>query len=101
MPFIRLALPMYDASQDSVTDHIHRYVHRVGRTARMGRAGEALLFLLPSEREFIGALEATGTAVHEADLLSLLDDLPSAGPQQVGACTYCFLQSLLLSNAEH
>ena len=29
------------------------YVHRVGRTARLGQRGEALLFLLPSEREYV------------------------------------------------
>ena len=48
----------------------------------MGRAGEALLFLLPSEREFVDSLEATGTHVQEADLLPLLEALPAAGPLQ-------------------
>lgn len=33
------------------------YVHRVGRTARVGTAGAALLFLTPSEVQFIRWLE--------------------------------------------
>ena len=32
------------------------YVHRVGRTARIGREGNALLFLLPSEEEYLNLL---------------------------------------------
>lgn len=32
------------------------YVHRVGRTARMGHAGEAVLFLLPSEAGYLQLL---------------------------------------------
>lgn len=33
------------------------YVHRVGRTARIGKEGQALLFLAPSEVEYIRILE--------------------------------------------
>jgi len=33
------------------------YVHRVGRTARVGTAGASLLFLTPSEVQFIRWLE--------------------------------------------
>ena len=33
------------------------YVHRVGRTARVGSAGASLLFLAPSEVQFIRWLE--------------------------------------------
>ena len=33
-----------------------RYVHRVGRTARMGQQGEAVLFLLPSEAAYLDQL---------------------------------------------
>ena len=38
----------YDPSDDPV-----KYIHRVGRTARAGRCGKALMFLLPSERMFL------------------------------------------------
>ncbi|KAI8581421.1 hypothetical protein K450DRAFT_294192 [Umbelopsis ramanniana AG] len=43
----------YDAPSD-----LKDYVHRVGRTARLGKAGEASLFLLPSEMEYLDILKA-------------------------------------------
>ncbi|MEB3351972.1 MAG: DEAD/DEAH box helicase [Cyanobacteriota bacterium] len=33
------------------------YVHRIGRTGRAGRRGDAILFLSPRERRFLGGLE--------------------------------------------
>lgn len=38
----------FDPSDDPV-----KYIHRVGRTARAGRCGNALMFLLPSEQLFL------------------------------------------------
>ena len=42
------------------------YAHRAGRAARAGRAGHALLFLLPSERQFLDVLELKGVKGMEA-----------------------------------
>ncbi|KAL7451746.1 hypothetical protein ACHAWC_007003 [Mediolabrus comicus] len=36
------------------------YVHRAGRSARAGQAGHALLFLLPSERQYVEVLQLRG-----------------------------------------
>ncbi|KAF9492663.1 DEAD-domain-containing protein [Pleurotus eryngii] len=48
-----------DAPEDADT-----YIHRVGRTARYGSAGKALMFLLPSEEQgMLGLLEAKGITV--------------------------------------
>ncbi|MEB3333496.1 MAG: DEAD/DEAH box helicase [Cyanobacteriota bacterium] len=33
------------------------YVHRIGRTGRAGRSGQAILFLTPREKRFLGELE--------------------------------------------
>ena len=41
------------------------YVHRVGRTARVGKCGEALIFLSPSETEFVSRLAARGIRYEE------------------------------------
>lgn len=41
------------------------YLHRAGRTARIGERGDALLFLLPSERAYIGKLESKGVSIKE------------------------------------
>lgn len=41
------------------------YLHRAGRTARIGAQGDALLFLLPSERAYIGKLETKGVSIAE------------------------------------
>ena len=64
-----------------------RYVHRVGRTARMGQTGEALLFLLPGERAYLGRLAAAGMHMEPANVLPALDLLPGAREaQQARAC---------------
>lgn len=41
------------------------YLHRAGRTARMGARGDALLFLLPSEKAYVGKLESKGVEIAE------------------------------------
>jgi len=47
------------------------YVHRIGRTGRAGRSGDAILFLTPRERRFLGGLErATGQPVEPMEVPS-------------------------------
>ncbi|KAH7285391.1 hypothetical protein KP509_33G026200 [Ceratopteris richardii] len=41
------------------------YVHRVGRTARLGRKGEALLFLQSCEKNYLSELQKHGVALEE------------------------------------
>lgn len=54
-----LDLPNVDRIiQYDVPTDLKDYVHRVGRTARLGKAGEATLFLLPSEMDYLGILKA-------------------------------------------
>ncbi len=45
----------YDMPFDS-----EAYVHRIGRTGRAGRTGDAILFISPRERSFLGNLERAG-----------------------------------------
>ena len=52
------------------------YAHRAGRTARAGKAGHSLLFLLPSERPFLNVLESKGLKTMTA--LSLTSTLNEA-----------------------
>ena len=60
-----------------------RYLHRVGRTARMGKAGSAFLFLLPSEMGFVAHMESAGSTVKPQPLQPLLQalPLPNSAPQ--------------------
>jgi ATP-dependent RNA helicase DeaD len=44
----------YDAPHDPES-----YVHRIGRTGRAGREGEAILFISPRERRYLGIIERT------------------------------------------
>ena len=47
------------------------YVHRIGRTGRAGRSGDAILFLTPRERRFLGGLErATGQPIEPMEVPS-------------------------------
>ena len=48
---------------------------RVGRTARLGQKGEAILFLQPSEAEYMQELKKHGVSLQELSLPQLLDGL--------------------------
>lgn len=47
------------------------YVHRVGRTARLGRKGEALLFLQPCEMDYLNELQKHGVTLKEFSLVGV------------------------------
>ncbi|KAJ7979208.1 RNA helicase [Quillaja saponaria] len=55
------------------------YVHRVGRTARLGERGESLLFLQPVEVDYLQDLEKHGVSLTEYPLLKVLDSFPLYG----------------------
>eukprot|EP00268_Persea_americana_P027240 TRINITY_DN2667_c0_g2_i2.p1 TRINITY_DN2667_c0_g2~~TRINITY_DN2667_c0_g2_i2.p1 ORF type:complete len:511 (+),score=89.73 TRINITY_DN2667_c0_g2_i2:240-1772(+) len=55
------------------------YVHRVGRTARLGEKGDALLFLQPVEVDYLQDLQKHGASLEEFPLLKLLDSFPLYG----------------------
>ena len=56
----------YDMPFDS-----EAYVHRIGRTGRAGRTGEAILFVTPRERRFVGNLErAVNQSIEPMDIPS-------------------------------
>ncbi len=47
------------------------YVHRIGRTGRAGRSGDAILFLTPRERRFLSGMErAVGQPIEPMDVPS-------------------------------
>ncbi|KAI8343497.1 P-loop containing nucleoside triphosphate hydrolase protein [Chlamydoabsidia padenii] len=68
-----LDLPNVDCiiQYDPPTD-MKDYVHRVGRTARLGKAGEARLFLLPSEMDYLPILKAQGMNIQSVTVESIL-----------------------------
>ncbi|XP_061624848.1 probable ATP-dependent RNA helicase DDX31 isoform X2 [Phyllopteryx taeniolatus] len=51
------------------------YVHRVGRTARMGLGGSGLLFLTPGESAFVGELADRNISLSEMKLTDILAEL--------------------------
>ena len=59
-----------DAPTDATT-----YIHRVGRTARLGSEGEAVLFLQPKEREFAEVLTEKGVNFANGSVVAMLDVL--------------------------
>lgn len=51
------------------------YVHRVGRTARAGSSGSAILFLTPPEVEFVRILESKRIRIQQEDMHKILQNL--------------------------
>jgi len=71
-----LDLPLVDyIVQYDPPDHPDTYVHRVGRTARMGQKGQAILFLQRSEMDYASLLKAKGLLLSEASVVSILAHL--------------------------
>ncbi|HEX4673713.1 MAG TPA: DEAD/DEAH box helicase [Steroidobacteraceae bacterium] len=59
----------YDVPYDSES-----YVHRIGRTGRAGRNGEAILFIAPRERNMLRVIErATRQTIEQMSLPSIAD----------------------------
>ena len=59
----------YDVPYDSES-----YVHRIGRTGRAGRKGEAILFIAPRERNMLRIIErATRQQIEQMSLPSIAD----------------------------
>ncbi|PKI39514.1 hypothetical protein CRG98_039984, partial [Punica granatum] len=63
----------YDPPQDP-----NVFIHRVGRTARMGRQGNAIVFMLPKEEEYVEFLRIRRVPLQER---KCSDDAPDVVPQ--------------------
>ncbi|KAK0180008.1 hypothetical protein PV327_005695 [Microctonus hyperodae] len=51
------------------------YVHRIGRTARAGTSGTAIIFLTPPEIDFIRTLESRRIRIKQDDMNNILNNL--------------------------
>ena len=73
----------YDPPED-----VDDYVHRVGRTARFGRQGQAIIFLVESEAEYVTVLLKKGIQLSSCPLERILGGLHvGLTPNQLSAMT--------------
>ncbi|PAA61692.1 hypothetical protein BOX15_Mlig030321g1, partial [Macrostomum lignano] len=64
------------------------FVHRCGRTARIGRLGRAMLLLQPHELEYVEFLRLNqGVAVERQELQQVYNSLTDLGPQLRQLCS--------------
>ncbi|KAJ3231502.1 ATP-dependent RNA helicase dbp7 [Chytriomyces hyalinus] len=64
--------------QFDMPSDVKDYVHRIGRTARLGRAGSAVSLLLPSEAKYVDLLKRKGVVVAPEDGMAVLKHLVGA-----------------------
>ncbi|XP_060595886.1 probable ATP-dependent RNA helicase DDX31 [Ruditapes philippinarum] len=78
LPFVEWVIQYTCPS--AVTD----YVHRVGRTARVGTSGSSIIFILPSEIQFIKHLNEHHISLEELKLGKVLEDVSKLIPSLPG-----------------
>ena len=81
LPFVKWII------QYSCPTNIQDYIHRVGRTARIGAQGEALLFLLPSEAKYISTLAKENISLQKLGLFDVLKHLDPQGKKKINQST--------------
>lgn len=59
---------------------IRGYVHRVGRTARVGKSGKSIVLMSPSQEPYLKSLAASGTSVSIVQVTEIIDQLYSEKP---------------------
>lgn len=65
-----------------------RYVHRVGRSARMGASGEAVMLLLPHEVPYVNLLRSKGVLLEREAAEGLSRHLPTPmGEPRAAPCS--------------
>jgi ATP-dependent RNA helicase DDX31/DBP7 len=62
---------------------VRDYIHRIGRTARLGKEGLSYIYLLPSEVEYIDLLEDYQCKLVEQDSKELLETLEPLATTQL------------------
>lgn len=77
----RVDLVLQYCAPASVTD----YVHRVGRTGRAAQVGAAVIFLLPSEVQFVRHLEQKRIRLRQSDESRALEALRTVAPAVASA----------------
>ena len=60
-------------------DSASEYIHRVGRTARAGAKGSSLIFLMPSEADFVQLLRDKGLKMAHRPLATMVRSVASIG----------------------
>ncbi|CAL1408155.1 unnamed protein product [Linum trigynum] len=76
----------YDSPGDAT-----EYVHRVGRTARLGEKGDSILFMQPVEVDYLKELETHGVSLTEYPIVKILDSFPLYGQTPRGGKKSVFL----------
>lgn len=64
-------------SRNTAAAPARRYVHRVGRSARMGASGEAVMLLLPHEVPYVNLLRSKGVLLEREAAEGLSRHLPT------------------------
>ena len=66
------------------------YIQRIGRTARKGKSGSSLLFLLPTETGFLSAVAAKGAGQwHNSNLDSMIQETYTNTPKRIQDLQVC------------
>ncbi|KAI9333059.1 P-loop containing nucleoside triphosphate hydrolase protein [Zopfochytrium polystomum] len=71
-----------DVIQYDLPCEVRDYIHRIGRTARSGRQGNAVAMLLPSEESYVKVLEEKKLSLTQVDGKSLLRFLKGVAIQE-------------------